>query len=76
MRCLRLQISPRVTARLLGFLVNPSLLLYGTGGVAYGRVEQSVPGASVKTPGVGWAACGRPMGVYSAMEHWRRIPSH
>jgi opacity protein-like surface antigen len=46
---LRLQISPRVTARLLGFLVNPSLLLYGTGGVAYGRVEQSVPGASVKT---------------------------
>jgi len=45
---LRLQISPRVTARLLGFLVNPSLLLYGTGGVAYGR-EQSVPGASVKT---------------------------
>jgi len=40
----------------LGFLVNPSLLLYGTGGVAYGRVEQSVPGASTKTPGVGWAA--------------------
>jgi len=53
---LRLQISPRVTARLLGFLVNPSLLLYGTGDVAYGRVEQSVPGASVKTPGAGWAA--------------------
>jgi hypothetical protein len=53
---LRLQISPRVTARLLGFLVNPSLLLYGTGGVACGRVEQSVPGASVKTPGAGWAA--------------------
>jgi outer membrane immunogenic protein len=40
----------------LGFLINPSLLLYGTGGVAYGRVEQSVPGASTKTPGVGWAA--------------------
>lgn len=40
----------------LGFLVNPALLLYGTGGVAYGRVEQSVPGASVTTPGVGWAA--------------------
>jgi outer membrane immunogenic protein len=40
----------------LGFLVNPSLLLYGTGGVANGRVEQSVPGASTKTPGVGWAA--------------------
>jgi len=40
----------------LGFLINPALLLYGTGGVAYGRVEQSVPGASVKTPGVGWAA--------------------
>ena len=39
-----------------GFLINPLLLLYGTGGVAYGRVEESVPGASVKTPGVGWAA--------------------
>jgi hypothetical protein len=54
---LRLQISPRVTARLLGFLVNPSLLLYGTGGVAYGRVEQSVPGASGRRkPGVHEAA--------------------
>ncbi len=40
----------------LGFLVNPALLLYGTGGVAYGRVEESVPGASVKVPGVGWTA--------------------
>ena len=40
----------------LGFLVNPALLLYGTGGVAYGRAEVSVPGASVKIPGVGWAA--------------------
>jgi outer membrane immunogenic protein len=40
----------------LGFLINPALLLYGTGGVAYGRVEQSVPGASAKTPSVGWAA--------------------
>src|SRR5712671_431843 len=40
----------------LGFLVNPALLLYGTGGVAYGRVEESVPGASLKIPGVGWAA--------------------
>ncbi len=40
----------------LGFLVNPALLIYGTGGVAYGRAEVSVPGASVKIPGVGWAA--------------------
>src|SRR5260370_25101710 len=40
----------------LGFLLNPALLLYATGGVAYGRVEQSVPGASTKTPGVGWTA--------------------
>jgi outer membrane immunogenic protein len=40
----------------LGFLVNPALLLYGTGGVAYGRLEESVPGASVKVGGVGWAA--------------------
>jgi outer membrane immunogenic protein len=40
----------------LGFLVNPALLLYATGGVAYGRVEESVPGASLKIPGVGWAA--------------------
>ena len=39
-----------------GVLINPSLLLYGTGGVAYGRVEESVPGASLKFPGVGWAA--------------------
>ncbi|HKD42306.1 MAG TPA: outer membrane protein [Myxococcaceae bacterium] len=39
-----------------GVLINPLLLLYGTGGVAYGRVEESVPGASLKTPGVGWAA--------------------
>ncbi len=40
----------------LGFLLNPALLLYATGGVAYGRVEESVPGASVKIPGVGWTA--------------------
>lgn len=40
----------------LGFLLNPSLLLYGTGGVAYGHAEVSVPGASVTIPGVGWAA--------------------
>ena len=39
----------------VGFLVNPAWLIYGTGGVAYGRVEQSVPGASVKIPSVGWA---------------------
>jgi outer membrane immunogenic protein len=40
----------------VGYLLNPVLLLYATGGVAYGRVEQSVPGASVKVPGVGWTA--------------------
>jgi outer membrane immunogenic protein len=40
----------------LGFLVNPSWLLYATGGVAYGRVEDSGPGFSDKVPGVGWAA--------------------
>jgi outer membrane immunogenic protein len=40
----------------VGFLVNPVLLFYATGGVAYGRAEVSVPGASVKIPGVGWAA--------------------
>jgi outer membrane immunogenic protein len=39
----------------LGFLVNPSLLLYGTGGVAYGRIEESVPGVTARTPAVGWA---------------------
>ena len=39
-----------------GFLLNPALLLYATGGVAYGRAEVSVPRASVKIPGVGWAA--------------------
>jgi outer membrane immunogenic protein len=39
-----------------GFLLNPSWLLYGTGGVAYGRAEVSGPGASFKVPGVGWAA--------------------
>jgi len=32
------------------------LLFYGTGGAAYGRVEESVPGASAKTSDVGWAA--------------------
>ena len=40
----------------VGFLLNPSWLLYATGGVAYGRLEESVPGASVKVSGVGWAA--------------------
>ncbi|HMF07243.1 MAG TPA: outer membrane protein [Methylocella sp.] len=40
----------------LGFLLNPSLLLYGTGGVAYGHAEVSVPRVSVTIPGVGWAA--------------------
>jgi outer membrane immunogenic protein len=39
-----------------GFLLSPALLVYGTGGVAYGHVEESVPGASVTVPGVGWAA--------------------
>jgi outer membrane immunogenic protein len=39
-----------------GFLVNPALLLYGTGGVAYGRFEESGFGASIKIGGVGWAA--------------------
>jgi outer membrane immunogenic protein len=39
-----------------GYLVMPSLLAYGTGGVAYGRAEVSAPGVTVKVPGVGWAA--------------------
>ena len=39
-----------------GFLVTPVLLFYGTGGVAYGHGEISVPGASVTVPGVGWTA--------------------
>jgi outer membrane immunogenic protein len=39
-----------------GILLNPSLLLYGTGGVAHGRAEVSTPVGSVKIPGVGWAA--------------------
>jgi outer membrane immunogenic protein len=41
-----------------GFLLTPVLLFYGTGGVAYGHVEQSGLGVSVTTPGVGWAAGG------------------
>src|SRR5215475_13533723 len=36
-----------------GFLLNPALLFYGTGGVAYGHVEQSGFGVSVTSPGVG-----------------------
>jgi len=39
-----------------GFLINPSLLLYGTAGIAYGRLEDSVPRESVKIGGVGWTA--------------------
>lgn len=39
-----------------GILVTPSVLLYGTGGVAYGHAEVSGPGFSLKLPGVGWAA--------------------
>lgn len=39
-----------------GYLVAPSLLLYGTGGVAYGQAELSGQGATLKLPGVGWAA--------------------
>jgi outer membrane immunogenic protein len=39
-----------------GFLVTPAVLIYGTGGGAYGRAEVSVPGVSAKVPGVGWAA--------------------
>lgn len=39
-----------------GFLINPSLLLYGTGGVAYGRMEISQAGFFEKFGGVGWAA--------------------
>jgi outer membrane immunogenic protein len=39
-----------------GFLLTPVLLFYGTGGVAYGHVEQSGFGVSATTPGVGWAA--------------------
>jgi outer membrane immunogenic protein len=40
----------------VGFLLNPAWLLYATGGVAYGRLEESGFGASVKVSGVGWAA--------------------
>jgi outer membrane immunogenic protein len=40
----------------VGFLLNPSWLLYATGGVAYGRLEESGFGESVKVGGVGWAA--------------------
>ena len=40
----------------LGFLLNPSWLLYATGGVAYGRLEESFPLLKIKEPGVGWAA--------------------
>jgi outer membrane immunogenic protein len=40
----------------VGFLLNPSWLLYATGGVAYGRLEDSGPGFSDKVSGVGWAA--------------------
>src|SRR5882672_1471274 len=39
-----------------GYLITPALLAYGTGGAAYGRADISVPGATVKVPGVGWAA--------------------
>lgn len=41
-----------------GFLLNPVLLFYGTGGVAYGHAEISEPAASVTVPGVGWAVGG------------------
>jgi outer membrane immunogenic protein len=58
-------VAPGVSAKLpwfgtartrVGYLINPSLLAYGTGGVAYGRAEVSGPGVTVKIPGVGWAA--------------------
>jgi outer membrane immunogenic protein len=39
-----------------GYLYTPSLLVYGTGGVAYGQAELSEAGATVKVPGVGWTA--------------------
>jgi outer membrane immunogenic protein len=39
-----------------GYLITPSLLAYGTGGVAYGRAEVSAQGTTVKVPGVGWTA--------------------
>jgi outer membrane immunogenic protein len=57
--------APGATAKLpwfgtartrVGYLINPSLLAYGSGGVAYSRAEVSGPGAAVKIPGVGWAA--------------------
>lgn len=40
-----------------GFLVTPDLLVYGTGGVAYGHVKAGVSGGDVvaTTPTVGWA---------------------
>jgi outer membrane immunogenic protein len=54
----------------LGFTVSPDLLLYGTGGLAYGGVDNSasivstgtgtgtVPGVSVSDTRTGWAAGG------------------
>jgi outer membrane immunogenic protein len=39
-----------------GYLINPSLLLYGTGGVAYGRMDISSGGSFTNFGGVGWAA--------------------
>ncbi len=39
-----------------GVLIVPSLLAYGTGGVAYGHAEVSGQNFSFTTPGVGWTA--------------------
>jgi outer membrane immunogenic protein len=40
----------------VGYLYTPSLLVYGTGGVAYGQAELSAGGGTLKVPGVGWTA--------------------
>lgn len=39
-----------------GFLISPALLIYGTGGVAYGQADTNDLGVSMKQYGVGWTA--------------------
>jgi outer membrane immunogenic protein len=52
----------------IGFLAWPNLLLYGTGGLAWTRFEQSIAETITRTTEFGWAAGAG--GEFKITDHW------
>ena len=52
----------------IGFLAWPNLLLYGTGGLAWTRFEQSIAETITRATEFGWAAGAG--GEFKITDHW------